>query len=135
MQQDPDCIFCKIARNEIPSYKIYEEDNFLAFLDINPTSEGHTVVIQKNHYGYVWDVENIGDYMKVCKKIAEHFRKVIKNKIVYSIIHGEGVEHAHIHLIPKVDEKWAKQFNDAFPTQKLEAVKAKELLNKYSMLK
>jgi len=63
----PNCIFCKIVKGEIPAYKIYEDENFLAFLDINPQSPGHTQVIPKRHYRWVWDIPNVGAYFEVVK--------------------------------------------------------------------
>jgi histidine triad (HIT) family protein len=127
------CIFCKIANNEIPSYKIYEDDKFLAFLDINPASEGHTLVIPKKHYDLVWDVEEIGEYMKVCKKIANTFQDKTDEEIVYSLIHGEGVPHAHIHIIPKTDSDLGKRFSEAMGHNKLDSNEALKLLEKYKL--
>ena len=63
-----DCIFCKIAKGEVSSFKIYEDDNYFAFLDISNFTPGHTLVIPKKHYRFVWDVENIEGYFKVVQK-------------------------------------------------------------------
>ena len=63
------CIFCKIVSGDIPSYKIYEDDEYLAFLDIAPFADGHTLVIPKKHYQFVWDVEEVGKYIEVAQKI------------------------------------------------------------------
>lgn len=92
-----DCIFCKIVAGEIPSYKIYEDEKYLAFLDIFPSAEGHTLVIPKQHVDWVWDSENLGEYFEVVGKIARHYR-VISKDIVRSNIDGWQVQHAHIHL-------------------------------------
>src|SRR3990167_7974417 len=78
-----DCVFCKIIRGEILSHKIYENKNFFAFLDINPLSPGHALVIPKKHYRWVWDMPNIGEYFEVVQKII-----------------GEEVLHAHIWVYP-----------------------------------
>ena len=59
------CIFCKIVSGEIPSYKVYEDNEFMAFLDVRPLNLGHTLVIPKKHYRWVWDVPNIGEYYEV----------------------------------------------------------------------
>jgi len=96
-----DCIFCKIARGEIPCWKIYEDEKFLAFLDINPFVEGHTLVIPKKHYRWVWEVTELGEYFEVVRKIANHFQKVMTDEFVASLIWGLDVPHAHIHLLPK----------------------------------
>jgi histidine triad (HIT) family protein len=95
-----DCIFCKIVKNEAPSYRIYEDDKFLAFLDAFPATEGYTLVIPKKHYRYVWDVSNIGEYFEICQKIARHFQKVTGNDAVYSMILGEEIPHAHVRIFP-----------------------------------
>jgi len=97
---DDNCIFCKIVEGYIPSYKIYETDNFLAFLDIAQFSEGHTLVIPKTHYRFVWDVPNIGEYFQVVQKVAQHYIKNFNFKYVDSLVYGRMVPHAHVHLVP-----------------------------------
>ena len=94
------CIFCKIVAEEIPSYKIYEDDTYLAFLDIHPQSPGHVQVIPKKHYRWVWDVENIGSYFELAQKIAKAQQKVFKTDWILSKIVGDEVEHAHIWVFP-----------------------------------
>lgn len=95
------CIFCKIVAGEAKSYKIYEDDDFLAFLDIQQWVNGHTLVIPKKHYHWVWDVPNIGEYFKVVKKIANHFKEKMDIDLVMSVIYGMDVPHAHVHLFPE----------------------------------
>jgi histidine triad (HIT) family protein len=95
-----DCIFCKIIKGEIPSYKVYEDQNFLAFLDINPESPGHVQVIPKGHFRYVWDVPNAGEYFEVAKKVALAQRKAFDTEWILSKIVGDEVEHAHIWVFP-----------------------------------
>ena len=63
------CIFCKIVKGEIPSHKVYENEKFLAFLSIEPESPGHTLVIPKEHYRWVWDVPEAGEYFEVSKTL------------------------------------------------------------------
>lgn len=92
-----DCIFCKIVAGEIPSYKIYEDEKYLAFLDIYPSAEGHTLVIPKKHVEWVWDHDQVGEYFEVVRKIAKHLRE-ISGDIVRSNIDGWQIPHAHIHL-------------------------------------
>ena len=94
------CIFCKIAKGELPCFKIYEDENFFAFLDINPLNKGHTLVIPKKHYRWVFDVDNEGEYFSVVKKIANNTKKVLETDYIVSFILGEEVSHAHIHLVP-----------------------------------
>ena len=95
-----DCVFCKIVKGEIPSYKVYEDDNFLAFLDINPQSPGHTQIIPKKHYRFVWDVPNAGEYFEVAKKVALAQQKAFGQEIIFSKIMGNEVHHAHIWIFP-----------------------------------
>ena len=99
---DNNCIFCKIARGEIPSYKVYEDDKYLAFLDIHPQSPGHTQVIPKEHYQWVWDIPKAGEYFEVAKKIALALRKAFGNEMIWSRIMGDEVAHAHIWVYPAI---------------------------------
>ena len=93
------CIFCKIAEKEIPSNQIYEDKDFFAFLDIKPRNPGHTLIIPKKHYRWVWDIQE--EYSKAVNKIANALKKALNTELVISIVLGEEVEHAHIHLIPR----------------------------------
>ena len=133
------CIFCKIVSGEIPSYKIYEDENFLAFLDIFPSTEGYTLVVPKKHYRWVWDVENIGEYFEVVKKIVTHFRDVAGHSSVYSMIIGEEVPHAHIRIFPGDDKEHSKKLFEFLENTKsqnpLDDAKAKQIQKKYSLIK
>ncbi|KKS64611.1 hypothetical protein A3A14_00230 [Candidatus Daviesbacteria bacterium RIFCSPLOWO2_01_FULL_43_38] len=99
-----DCIFCKIIRGEVPSFKVWEDENFLAFLSIEPINPGHTLVIPKKHIDYVFDMEEsqLGELFVVCKPIAEALKKVfnpLSGKIGIMVA-GQEVPHVHISLIP-----------------------------------
>ncbi|MEA2089045.1 MAG: HIT family protein [Patescibacteria group bacterium] len=96
-----ECVFCKIIKGEISCYKVYEDENFFAFLDIRPLNPGHTLVIPKKHCRWVWDVENLGEYYKVVGKIANAIKKAFNTDYVVSLVFGEEVEHAHIWLVPR----------------------------------
>lgn len=100
MKQDNNCIFCKIVKREIPAHIVYEDDNFLAFLDINPQSPGQTQVIPKNHYRWAWDVPNAGEYFEIAKKIALAQRKAFNTDFIISKIVGIEVPHSHIWVFP-----------------------------------
>lgn len=109
-----DCIFCKIVKKEIPANVVYEDENFLAFLDIRPLGPGHTQIIPKKHYRWVWDLPaqasvpgNIGEYFGVAQKIALAQKKAFNADIVRSQVYGEEITHAHIWVWPEVvgDEK------------------------------
>jgi histidine triad (HIT) family protein len=98
-----ECIFCKIVAGEISSYKVYEDDNFFAFLDVRPLNPGHTLVIPKKHFRWVWDLSNIGEYYEVVGKIANAIRKALNTDWVVSLVIGEAVPHAHVWLIPRFE--------------------------------
>ena len=82
------------------SYKVYEDDNFLAFLDIHPQTPGHVQVVPKEHYRWVWQVPNAGEYFEVAKKVALAQQKVFDTEMILCRITGEDVEHAHIWVFP-----------------------------------
>ena len=98
-----DCIFCKIINKEIPSNIVYEDADFLAFLDITPRAPGHTQIIPKKHYRWVWDVPNTSAYFEVAKKIALAQRKAFNVEMIRSQIYGEAVPHAHIWVWPEIE--------------------------------
>ncbi|MFA6353794.1 MAG: HIT domain-containing protein [Candidatus Paceibacterota bacterium] len=102
-----DCIFCKIIKREIPANIVYENENFLAFLDIRPIGPGHTQIIPKKHYRFVWDVPNVGEYFEVAKKIALAQKKAFNADLIRLQIYGEEIFHAHIWVWPDAvgDEK------------------------------
>ena len=99
-------IFTKIVKGEIPSYKIAEDNNYFAFLDINPLVKGHTLVIPKKEVDYLFDLEDseIAGLHVFAKKIAKAIDKSIKCIRVGVLVIGTEVPHAHIHLIPFNDE-------------------------------
>jgi len=129
-----DCIFCQIAQGKIPAYKIYEDKNYLAFLDIQPFAWGHTLVIPKKHYQWVWDIPNVGDYFKLCSQIAQHFQKMTNNKLVVSHILGVDVKHAHIHLIPQANN-YLNQLSEAIggSRKKLTEKQAKQIIDQLKL--
>ncbi len=94
------CIFCKIVSKEIPAHIVYEDDSFIAFLDTHPQSPGHTLVIPKKHYRWVWDMPNVGEYFEIVRKIALAQRKAFSVELVLSRIVGEEIPHAHIWVFP-----------------------------------
>lgn len=98
--RDPNCIFCKIASGEIPSQKVYEDESFLAFMDINPRAAGHVQVIPKDHHRWVWDVPNAGAYFEIVTKIAKAEQKAFGVELIRSQIFGDEVPHAHIWVWP-----------------------------------
>lgn len=133
-----DCIFCKIIKGEIPSTKIYEDDNVLAFLDIMPANKGHALVIPKEHYETFIDIpeEVLGKLFSELHKLtkavvkataAEGFNLFMNNKKIA----GQAVPHAHFHIVPRfdgdgLDFKWpSKKYEDG------EIDKVKEKIKSY----
>lgn len=97
-----DSIFTKIVNGEIPCHKVYEDDRTLAFLDIHPVSEGHTLVISKNQVEFVWDLED-EDYlalMATVKKVGLRLRNILSTPFVGEMVVGTDVPHAHVHVVP-----------------------------------
>lgn len=97
-----DSVFTKIIKGEIPAQKIYEDDKTLAFLDIRPITQGHTLVIPKIQIDNLWDL-NDEDYQAVmvtCKKVALRLNEVLKPNRVGIKVMGIDVPHAHVHIIP-----------------------------------
>jgi len=106
--EDKNCIFCKIAKGEIPTEKILESDNFFAIKDLNPKTKGHSLVISKKHYKTLLDMPSsiLGEFLETAKELAlnllkeekaEGFNLVINN---YEVA-GQIVPHVHIHILPR----------------------------------
>lgn len=97
-----DTIFTKIINGDISSYKIAENSNFYAFLDINPLEKGHVLVVPKKEIDYIFDMDDnlLSDFHLFSKKIAKAIDRVIDCKRVGIAVIGLEVPHAHIHLIP-----------------------------------
>ena len=111
------CIFCKIVNGEIPSVKIWENDEFIAILDKFPNVDGMTLVIPKKHFdSYVFDMdkENYSKIILAVRDVAKLLDKKLKVKRTAMVMEGLGVNHAHIKLYPiygldkKFEETWAK---------------------------
>lgn len=95
-------IFTRIINGEIPSYKVAEDENYYAFLDIYPLAEGHTLVIPKKETDYIFDIED-EEYQGLflfAKQVAAAMRKVIPCERIGIAVIGIEVQHAHIHLVP-----------------------------------
>ena len=108
-----DCIFCKIAKGEIPSFKVYEDEHTLAFFDITPTAAYHTLVIPKKHYINMFDVpaDEAVNIMQTVKKVIGLYEKKLGLKDL-NIINNSGkaanqeVPHLHFHIIPRAAGDW-----------------------------
>ena len=95
-------IFSRIIKGEIPSYRIAEEDHFFAFLDINPMTKGHTLVVPKLEIDYLFDLDDalLADMMVFAKKVAKAIGAALPCERVGMMVIGLEVPHAHLHLIP-----------------------------------
>ena len=99
-------IFSRIINGEIPCYKIAENDRFFAFLDINPVSAGHTLVVPKHETDYIFNIDDdeLGQMMVFAKHVAKAIEKAIPCKRIAVAVIGLEVPHAHIHLVPITKE-------------------------------
>ena len=99
-------IFTKIVNGEIPAYKVAEDENYLAFLDISPVAKGHTLVIPKKEVDYLFDLDDklYTGLQLFAKKVAVGLKKAIPCEKVGVLVLGLEVPHAHIHLIPMQNE-------------------------------
>ena len=132
----PDCIFCKIVKGEIPSYKIYEDDKYLGFLDISQIVDGHTLLIPKKHVRWVWDIEDLGEFYGVAKKIVKKMQQVSGEETVMSMTIGDMVAHAHLHLLPRTEgniDKVLSSWVEAMKARKIEPEKMKQLAEKFKV--
>ena len=95
-------IFTRIINGEIPCYKIAEDDEFFAFLDINPVQKGHTLVVPKEEVSYIFDIndDKLGRYMAFAKRVAAAIKSAVPCIKVCIAVVGLEVPHSHIHLIP-----------------------------------
>lgn len=105
-----ECLFCKIVNEEIPSYKIYEDDIVFAFLDINPQSNGHTLIIPKKHFLNIDDIDN--ETLSHISDVSRYIKKLLQSKLNcdgVTFIQNNGecqeVKHYHLHVQPYYKEK------------------------------
>jgi len=101
-----DCIFCKISAGEVSVHKVYEDDNAIAFLDHNPLTLGHTVVLPKSHHEYMTDTpdELVAKVSVLAKNLANNYKPILKAEGFYYLVAGVDVAHFHFHVIPRYDD-------------------------------
>ena len=118
-------IFTKIINGEIPCYKIYEDDKTLAFLDINPETKGHTLVVPKNEVDKIYELpdEDFSALMQTVKKLSKNMEKVLGQRTLWKVI-GTDVPHAHVHLLP-YDEAWEYGRTLELTPEEFEEIRAK----------
>ena len=122
-------IFSKIIAGEIPSYKVAEDDEFFAFLDINPIVWGHTLVVPKQETDYIFDIDDarLGRMMAFAKKVAAAIKEAFPCRKVGMAVLGLEVPHAHIHLVPlkhEGDMDFAKKVSNPDPARMAETAAA-----------
>lgn len=127
------CIFCRIISGDIPSYRVYEDNKHLAFLDINPVSAGHTLVVPKQHYDNIEAIpaEELGELMAAVQKVGA----LLKDKLAiagYNVnenndpVAGQVVAHLHFHIVPRQEGDGLK----LWPGHNYAAGEAEEILRK-----
>jgi histidine triad (HIT) family protein len=124
-------IFSKIVNGEIPAYKVAEDENYLAFLDIFPVAKGHTLVIPKKEIDYIFDLDDdlYNGLQAFAKKVAIGLKKAIPCQKVGVLVLGLEVPHAHIHLIPMQTEADVLNFSNKKKFTPEEFNEIKELIS------
>ncbi len=112
-------IFCKIINNEIPSYTIYEDEIVKVFLDVNPSHNGHTLIVPKNHYQDLFDIDTeiLNHILKVAKQIAINLKERLNYdglSICENNGYGQEIKHFHLHLIPKYKDEEKISVEDVY---------------------
>jgi histidine triad (HIT) family protein len=125
-----DCVFCKIIKGEIPSYKVYEDDKFLAFLDIKPLNRGHALVIPKKHTRWVYQVKDFSKYWEIVRDITNSIIVGLGADHVNYVTLGYAIHHAHIHIVPRYKGDGLGEFIDwskdkQFTKEEMEKIAAK----------
>ena len=132
----PDCVFCKIARGEVPSYKVYEDEKTFAFLDISPVSSGHVLVIPKKHATDIFEIEESewNAVMKTARTIAHTLEKAFAPQGINLVMNnralaGQAVFHAHVHVVPRSEDdrykSWlGKSFSESEGREIAEKIRA-----------
>ena len=132
------CVFCEIVKGNIPSKKIYEDDNTIAILDLSQATYGHTLVIPKKHSSNVLEIddESYVNAMKVAKKVAEAIKKSFDDVLGFNLLNncgedaGQTVNHFHIHIIPRYKNDGIKiEFVDNQGKFDMEEIKNKIIKN------
>ncbi|MHA1712980.1 MAG: HIT family protein [Candidatus Ranarchaeia archaeon] len=95
------CTFCEIISGKRQADFVLKEKDYVAFLDIRPHGLGHTLVIPRKHYRWVWDIPRVGDILEVARRIVRGIQAAFNPHLVIGGIVGDEVEHAHLHLIPR----------------------------------
>ena len=130
-----DCLFCKIASEKIPCNKIYEDKDYIAFLDIKPLNPGHALIIPKKHFRWVYDVDDQAGYWSLAKELAQKMVKTLQAEYVMFVTWGLEVPHAHIHVIPRFDQNDDPGFIDWKNVKQISPEEMKHIAEKLAMKK
>ncbi len=129
--RDPSCIFCRIVAGEIPAYKLHEDDQVLAFLDVGPLADGHVLIIPKAHYELLEQMPD--ELAAACARLAPRLSRAVRQATgveAYNLLQNNGklahqaVGHVHFHIIPKTDDTG---LGIIWPAQSLDEDTAKRL--------
>lgn len=125
-------IFTRIVNGEIPCYKIAEDENYFAFLDINPMAKGHTLVIPKKEVDYIFDLDKdtIAGLMQFAQRVAKAIESTIPCKRIGVAVLGLEVPHAHIHLVPLNNESDIDFHKPKLKLESEEFIKIAEVISK-----
>lgn len=101
-QSRSDCVFCRIVANKAHAQKLWEDHEFLAFLDIKPINPGHTLLIPKQHFEYIFDLGEplYSEIFQRAKRLAAPIRAAMEARRIGILVEGFGVAHLHVHLVP-----------------------------------
>jgi histidine triad (HIT) family protein len=94
------CLFCQIVAGSKPAFKVYEDNQFLGFLDVFPKAYGHTLIIPKKHSEWFWQMDDPGQLLNLAKKLTLHYVEILDLDTCFVKILGKAVPHTHVHLIP-----------------------------------
>ncbi|MEA2112992.1 MAG: HIT family protein [Patescibacteria group bacterium] len=128
-----DCLFCKIVSGEIPCHKVYEDKNFLAFLDINPANLGHTLIIPKKHSKNILEMDDelSKEMIIIIKKISKKIKTSLKSDGINILMNNEAgagqiIFHTHVHIIPRFLDDGLKHW----PSKKITNIELEKIRNK-----
>ncbi len=137
MVSEEECLFCKIIRGEIPSKKVYEDNNTLAILDINPASEGHVLVMPKKHSETIFEAneEDLKATIATTKKVANKIKSELSPEGLNVIqnngeVAGQVIAHIHFHVLPRYKDD---KIMIGFPRNQTDETQLNDVLNKLKM--
>ena len=113
---DKDCLFCKIVAGDLPCYKVYEDENYIGFLDIHPKTKGDTLLVTKTHHTWTYDVPAFGEYWETARTLSNRIMRVLGADWVNYFTYGY-IPHAHIHILPRYGEMSANENHAVIPKE------------------